>query len=61
MGKAIGRGRLINPIPCTPFPLLRGRGEDLKEGLAPLLNAPYFARREASPLLSKLFSISLKG
>jgi len=28
----------MNPIPCIPFPLARGRGRFLKEGLAPLLN-----------------------
>jgi len=27
---------------CIPFPLARGRGGDLKEGLAPLLNALLF-------------------
>jgi len=32
----------FNPIPCIPFPLARGRGGDLKEGLALLLNTLLF-------------------
>ena len=55
----------INPIPCVPFPLTRGRGGDWKEGLAPLFNALLFrleeSQREASPLLPKIFPLSLEG
>jgi hypothetical protein len=54
-----------NPIPCIPFPLIRGRGGDSEEGLASLLNAPIFcskeSQREAEPLLPKIFPLSLKG
>ena len=54
----------INPIPCVPFPLTRGRGGDLKEGLAPLFNALLFrleeSQREAEPLLPTIFPLSLK-
>jgi len=45
--------------------LPRGRGGDLKEGLAPLLNARLFysekSQREAEPLLPKIFPLSLEG
>ena len=29
-----------DPIPCIPFPLMRGRGRFWKEGLTPLLDTP---------------------
>jgi hypothetical protein len=45
--------------------LPRGRGGDLKDGLAPLLNAWLFhseeSQREAEPLFLKIFPLSLEG
>jgi len=45
--------------------LTRGRGGNLKEGLAPILNVLLFcleeSQREALPLLPKIFPLSLEG
>jgi len=46
----------INPIPCIPFPLARGRGEIISlEGLRPSKTPPSIQRkesqREVKPLL----------
>jgi len=58
---------LGDPIPCIPFPLLRGRGVFWKEGLTPLLNAPTLLTqskeilREAEPLFYILFPLPYQG
>jgi hypothetical protein len=36
----------LNPIPLTPFPLLRGRGSNYERGTSSLLDSPALTRRE---------------
>ena len=53
------------PHPLCPLPLAKGKGKRFERGaLAPLKHPVFYAeesQREAKPLLSKMFPLSLKG